>query len=66
MQAGLTPAQVLGMSVLVFAGASQFVTVPMIAAGAPALAVVVTTYVVNGRPRGQRPRALVLPVEEAG
>jgi len=37
------------MSVLVFAGASQFVAVPMIAAGAPPLAVVLTTYVVNMR-----------------
>ena len=43
VQAGLTPAQVLGMSVLVFAGASQFVAVPMIAAGTPLLTVVVTT-----------------------
>jgi 4-azaleucine resistance transporter AzlC len=49
VQAGLSAAQVLGMSVLVFAGASQFVAVPMIAAGAPALAIVVTTYVVNMR-----------------
>ncbi len=49
VQAGLTPAQVLGMSVLVFAGASQFVAVPMIAAGTPLLTVVVTTYVVNMR-----------------
>lgn len=49
VQAGLTAAQVLGMSVLVFAGASQFVAVPMIAAGAPPLAVIVTTYVVNMR-----------------
>jgi 4-azaleucine resistance transporter AzlC len=49
VQAGLTPAQVLGMSVLVFAGASQFVAVPMIAGGAPALAIVLTTYVVNMR-----------------
>ena len=49
VQAGLTPAQVLGMSVLVFAGASQFVAVPMLAAGAPAVAIVVTTYVVNMR-----------------
>jgi 4-azaleucine resistance transporter AzlC len=37
------------MSVLVFAGASQFVAVPMIAAGAPAIAIVLTTYVVNMR-----------------
>jgi 4-azaleucine resistance transporter AzlC len=49
VQAGLRPVEVWGMSVLVFAGASQFVAVPMIAAGAPALAVVVTTYVVNMR-----------------
>ena len=49
VQAGLTVAQVLGMSVLVFAGASQFVAVPMLATGAPALAIIVTTYVVNMR-----------------
>lgn len=49
VQAGLRPLEVWGMSVLVFAGASQFVAVPMIAAGAPALAVIVTTYVVNMR-----------------
>jgi branched chain amino acid efflux pump len=49
VQAGLTGAQVLGMSVLVFAGASQFVAVPMIAGGAPAVAIVLTTYVVNMR-----------------
>lgn len=49
IQAGLTAAQVLGMSLLVFAGASQFVAVPMLAGGAPALAIVVTTYVINMR-----------------
>jgi 4-azaleucine resistance transporter AzlC len=49
VQAGLHPVEVWAMSVLVFAGASQFVAVPMIAAGAPALAVVFTTYVVNMR-----------------
>jgi 4-azaleucine resistance transporter AzlC len=49
VQAGLSPIEVWGMSVLVFAGASQFVAVPMIAAGAPAIAVVLTTYVVNMR-----------------
>jgi 4-azaleucine resistance transporter AzlC len=37
------------MSVFVFAGASQFVAIPMLAAGAPALAIVVTTYVINMR-----------------
>ena len=49
VQAGLTATQTLGMSVLVFAGASQFVAVPMLAGGAPALAIIVTTYVVNMR-----------------
>lgn len=49
VQTGLRPLQVLGMSVFVFAGASQFVAVPMLAAGAPALAIVVTTYVINMR-----------------
>jgi 4-azaleucine resistance transporter AzlC len=49
VQAGLRPLQVLGMSVLVFAGASQFVAVPMLAAGAPATAIVLTTYVINMR-----------------
>ena len=49
VQAGLRPVEVWAMSVLVFAGASQFVAVPMIAAGAGPLAVIVTTYVVNMR-----------------
>lgn len=49
VQAGLYPVEVWGMSVLVFAGAAQFVAVPMIAAGVSPLAVVVTTYVVNMR-----------------
>jgi 4-azaleucine resistance transporter AzlC len=49
VQAGLRPIEVWGMSVLVFAGAAQFVSVPMIAAGVPPLAIVATTYVVNMR-----------------
>lgn len=49
VQAGLRAVEVWGMSLLVFAGASQFVAVPMIAAGASPLAIVVTTYVVNMR-----------------
>jgi 4-azaleucine resistance transporter AzlC len=49
VQAGLRAVEVWAMSVLVFAGASQFVAVPMIAAGAPPLAVILTTYVVNMR-----------------
>ena len=49
VQAGLRTLEVWGMSLLVFAGASQFVAVPMIAAGASPLAIVVTTYVINMR-----------------
>jgi 4-azaleucine resistance transporter AzlC len=49
VQAGLRPLEVWGMSVLVLAGASQFVAVPMLAAGASPLAIVLTTYVVNMR-----------------
>ena len=49
VQSGLRPLEVWGMTILVFAGASQFVAVPMIAAGAPALAVIVNTSVVNMR-----------------
>jgi len=37
------------MCLIVTAGAAQFVAVPMIAAGFPPLAVIVTTYVVNMR-----------------
>jgi 4-azaleucine resistance transporter AzlC len=49
VQAGLRPLEVWAMSLLVFAGAAQFVAVPMIAAGTPPLAVILTTYVVNMR-----------------
>jgi branched chain amino acid efflux pump len=49
VQAGLRPIEVWAMSVLVFAGASQFVAVPMLAAGASPAAIVVTTYVINMR-----------------
>jgi 4-azaleucine resistance transporter AzlC len=49
VQAGLRAVEVWGMSLLVFAGASQFVAVPMIAAGASPLAIVLTTYVINMR-----------------
>ena len=49
VQAGLRAVEVWGMSLLVFAGAAQFVAVPMIAAGASPLTIVVTTYVVNMR-----------------
>lgn len=49
VQTGLRPVEVWVMSVLVFAGAAQFVAVPMIGAGASPLAVILTTYVVNMR-----------------
>lgn len=49
VQAGLWPLEIWTMSLLVFAGAAQFVAVPMIAASASPLAVILTTYVVNMR-----------------
>lgn len=47
--AGLTPAQTIAMSLLVFAGASQFTAVGMVAAGAAPAAIVLTTLIVNAR-----------------
>lgn len=49
VQAGLRPLEVWGMSLLVFAGAAQFIAVPMLAAGASPVAIVLTTFVVNMR-----------------
>ena len=48
-QSGLTPLQIGLMSVLVFAGSAQFIAVSMIASGAAALSIVVTTFIVNLR-----------------
>jgi len=48
-QAGLGPAWVGLMSVLVFAGSAQFIGVAMIAGGASAAAIILTTLVVNFR-----------------
>jgi 4-azaleucine resistance transporter AzlC len=47
--AGLSPAQTIAMSLLVFAGASQFTAVGMLAAGAGPMAVITTTLVLNAR-----------------
>jgi len=47
--AGLTPAQTIAMSLLVFAGAAQFTAVGMVAAGAAPAAIVLTTLIVNAR-----------------
>jgi 4-azaleucine resistance transporter AzlC len=49
LKAGLSPANTLWMSVFVYAGSSQFIAVGLIAGGAPALTVILTTLVVNLR-----------------
>lgn len=48
-KAGLTPTQIGLMSILVFAGSAQFIAVAMLSAGASAVAIVTTTFVVNLR-----------------
>ena len=48
-KAGLSPLNIMLMSLLVYAGASQFIAVGMFATGAPAWSVIVTTLVVNLR-----------------
>jgi len=48
-QAGLGPAWIGLMSVLVFAGSSQFIAVAMLDGGASAAAIILTTLVVNFR-----------------
>jgi 4-azaleucine resistance transporter AzlC len=46
---GLPPALAQAMSAIVFAGSSQFVGAPLLAAGAPGLVIIATTFVVNLR-----------------
>ena len=48
-KAGLTPLQIGLMSVMVFAGSSQFIAASMLAAGASAPAIIATTFMVNLR-----------------
>jgi len=48
-KAGLTPLQIGLMSLVVFAGSSQFIAVAMLAAGASTVSIVVTTFMVNLR-----------------
>jgi 4-azaleucine resistance transporter AzlC len=48
-KSGLTPLQIGLMSIIVFAGSSQFIAVSMLAGGASALAIITTTFVVNLR-----------------
>ena len=47
--AGLSTANILSMSVLVFAGSAQFIAVGLLAAGASMAGIVLTTFVVNLR-----------------
>jgi len=48
-KAGLHPFEIGMMSLLVFAGSSQFIAVSMLAAGAAPLAIILTTFTVNLR-----------------
>ena len=48
-KAGFQPTGILLMSLLVFAGSSQFIAVSMLADGAAAIPVIVTTFMVNLR-----------------
>ena len=48
-KAGLGPVKIGLMSILVFAGSSQFIAVSMLDAGASALTIITTTFVVNLR-----------------
>ena len=48
-EVGFTPFEIISMSVLVFAGASQIMAVGMIGTGAPMISVVVATFVLNLR-----------------
>jgi 4-azaleucine resistance transporter AzlC len=64
-KAGLTPWQVGLMSVLVFAGSSQFIAVAMLQAGAGIAAIVATTFVVNLR-HALMSSSLAVPLAGAG
>jgi 4-azaleucine resistance transporter AzlC len=48
-KAGLTPLEIGLMSIVVFAGSSQFIAVSMLAAGASTVSIVATAFVVNLR-----------------
>jgi 4-azaleucine resistance transporter AzlC len=49
MDAGLPVSVALGMSMIVFAGSSQFIAAPLFASGTPGIVIVMTTFVVNLR-----------------
>lgn len=48
-KAGLSPPEVGLMSILVFAGSSQFIAVSMLSSGASAVSIILTTFMVNLR-----------------
>ena len=48
-QAGLSPLEITGMSLFVYAGASQFMAVKMLAAGSPAVQIILATFILNFR-----------------
>jgi 4-azaleucine resistance transporter AzlC len=48
-QAGLSPLQIALMSIIVFAGSSQFIAVSMIGSGASIVPIIITTFFVNLR-----------------
>ncbi|MFH1081577.1 MAG: AzlC family ABC transporter permease [Pseudomonadota bacterium] len=48
-KAGLSPAEIGLMSLLVFAGSAQFIAVSMISSGAAAIPIILTTFTVNLR-----------------
>jgi 4-azaleucine resistance transporter AzlC len=48
-KAGLSPSEIGLMSLLVFAGSSQFIAVSMLSAGADIAAIILTTFMVNLR-----------------
>ena len=48
-KAGLHPTEIGLMSILVFAGSSQFIAVSMLSGGATVLSIVITTFVINLR-----------------
>ena len=49
LEAGLSPAAAIGMSLIVFAGSSQFVAAQLLATGTPGIVIVLTTFIVNLR-----------------
>jgi Predicted branched-chain amino acid permease (azaleucine resistance) len=49
VEAGLSPAQAIGMSAIVFAGASQLAAIELLGESAPVVVVIVTAVVINLR-----------------